>query len=242
MRTTSSRTSSDRACADVPDGASSARPGDEIALRVLAHEPVLLLQNLDARDAKDDGTSDVAMHWSRDAMELARRTVVEDGRGTQTFTTPILELASAAVLESTPLDAAVDVAANRDVAVARPVDDAGADDRARPAGSGVGRPADGDRRASRTRRRGVRERGARPVVRRDRHRPAACSAAWPAISRGRCRDCGSASKARDDAERRIDDRGDAGARARALVDAAPAGDRIVGRPARRSTGRRSRRG
>ncbi len=91
----------------LPDGADP-KPGDRIALRVIAHEPTLLLQAVDADGlgASTDATDDLPTRWSPDAMRLARDVVAGDPRAIRRFTGPIVDVATASVDETRPGDPA----------------------------------------------------------------------------------------------------------------------------------------
>ena len=83
-----------------PDGAGALlRPGQDITLRVLAHEPMLLFQNVDAAgeplDVDGRATSDTPIRWSPDARQLSGRTVgsaTRDASGAIRFTEPFIEV------------------------------------------------------------------------------------------------------------------------------------------------------
>lgn len=106
-----------------PRGAGPApRPGQDIALRVLAHKPMLLFQSV-GESLDGPASSDVVgapVRWSREALALAGRPGLVDGAtgdgpstpaGAQRFTAPILEIAFVAgddepSVASPPADAA----------------------------------------------------------------------------------------------------------------------------------------
>ena len=78
-----------------PRGAGAVLPGQALTLRVLAHRPMLLFQNVDAAGDVLDALDASPTRWSAGALALARSATAlpsQGGRTATVFTEPILDI------------------------------------------------------------------------------------------------------------------------------------------------------